>query len=214
MVIFGGVGEAAILKWLGGKALSILASHLAVAPASAVQHFAMHGAIATISGVQTATAAGGAAAGAHAIYSSGKAYNKLRKEVDKQSKEGGPSQTEIARHIYNVAEAAYALKEHKSKAGKIKTSFLESEICVQRGCSCLDYDEDDKSKVYMCTCGHGRGQHNDQVNASAENVELIVKAYCLDVAEAAYKLERHMDIGGEYKVGLGEIDTWIHIRRG
>lgn len=138
MVLLGGVGEALILKYIGGKLTTLLAGHLAATPALAT-NVAMHATSAALSSASAATTMGGAAAAlGHSAYTGGKFALKVEKERQKLKEANIPLNVEsdeelVAFMLFTamgmMAQGHYQSLENRDAAGNLKTEIDEISPC-------------------------------------------------------------------------------------
>ena len=165
MVLLGGVGEALILKWIGGKLVAPTATHLATASGAASTHFAMHAANATLAAANTAAATGGAGAAATTLYHGARANYKLMKKVEKKRGRlardaAHMSEEEVQAALLDhairaIAEGFYENLRKEKAEGGYKTKMEEIQPCKAGDCACPDYDD----TLDECLCGHPSHQH-------------------------------------------------------
>lgn len=167
MVLLGGIGEAIIVKWIGGHAASFLGAHLAhvgTATATKIAYTGAHNAILTAANAPNTLAALGSAG--KSAWDVRSAYDKEKEKMDDAADRLGRMRlaaepkrvptsyldTVAPRHkdglvntlgyIMAMAAAAmwYASKEHYDMFGSVKTSLEELEPCGYGGCDCRDYE--------------------------------------------------------------------------
>jgi hypothetical protein len=224
MVLLGGVGEAMILKWIGGKITSMVATHLAHASTAQVAQFAMHSANATITAVNSAASPGAAAS---ALYHGAKfnfdVFSKmavkregLARQRDRSAASepdfSGLSEEEIGQMLFAFAIAAlatgyYAEQAHRGTDGELKTEMEEMEPCTFGSCSCKDYERTTRGSRATCmNCGHGESRHakvrQNQLE-SGEAIGWLLESMALEV----YRSMKNRDGEGQVKTELSQIDT-------
>ena len=218
MVLLGGVGEALILKWIGGKLVGALGTHLAHSSAAVVTNFAMHSTIATTSAVTSAASTGGAFAAFSALHDGASANWDLAKDViEKREKlnstDNSMSDEQMAHVLFGMtlimlAEGYYQSLEHKGKSGTLKTALNEMEPCKANGCGCTDYQRTSSWDSDCKSCEHSSARHTkiDESDLMAGNMDALEWLY-EGIARQIYPHLQNIDGEGNSKVELGQIDT-------
>lgn len=213
MVLLGGVGEALILKYIGGKLTTLLAGHLAANPVLAT-NVAMHATSAAMSSAASATTTAGAVASlGHSAYLGGKFALKVENEREKLRRQKAPINIESNDEVVSfmllaamgmIAEGHYQSLENRDAAGDLKTSLEEITPCALLSCQCMDFDGLTGSTCR--NCGHG-----DDVHRGVElgDMEVVMASLWLSLAQQFYPLMQRRDGEGNFKTQLTEIDTCV-----
>lgn len=217
MVLLGGVGEALILKYIGAKLTTAIGTHLAHSSATAVTHFAMHSANATLMAANSAAATGGAAGAATALYHGAKANHKIVKAAAKERdamvgvvKEGA-SEEEVAQAVFAfvlgaLAQGYYETLDHTDRLGQSKTELTEIRYCRISDCGCHDLDSD--SDGDCVDCGHSHYMHSPIDKDLLENGDTTQIRWLWErMAAELYPTLLNRNGNGILKDELREIDT-------